>query len=367
MDNILIIDDLKDNLKVVEGILEESGYNTQIATSGKEGIKYCQNIDFDLFLIDVRMPELNGFETYQLIKQNSKNINIPALFFVAKTDYENIPKVFEQGGVDIISKPFQKNELLARVNSHLEIHKQRAQLMELNVTKDKFFSIIAHDLKNPFNVILAYSKELLKNHKKYDNEKREQLIKSVNNNANNAYKLLENLLTWSQSQNGVIKYLPNKIHLKILIFEIMFNLKEQADKKNIQVLDDISENELIYADGNMTAIVLRNLISNAIKFTANGGNIVISSEFQENSNFLEISVKDSGVGISKNKINDLFSIDKNTSTKGTENEKGTGLGLLLCKEFAERNGGKIWVESEVGKGSNFKFTVPIKNISNSKK
>ena len=173
-------------------------------------------------------------------------------------------------------------------------------------------------------------------------------------------------MTWSRSQSGVIKHLPEKLHLKILLFETMFDLQGQADKKNIIVLDDISENELIFADKNMLATVLRNLISNAIKFTSNGGSIIISSKKQENSNFLEISVEDTGVGIPKNTIDDLFRIDKNTSTRGTEDETGTGLGLILCKEFVEKHNGKIWIESEEGKGSTFLFTIP-KQIDNENK
>ncbi len=237
------------------------------------------------------------------------------------------------------------------------------KLRKSNQTKDKFFSIIGHDLKSPFNAILGFSEILLKKHKDYDNEKREKLIKSVNDSANSAFKLLENLLTWSRSQSGVIKYSPEKLNLKILLFETLFDLQGQADKKNINVLDDISENELVFADKNMLATVLRNLISNAIKFTNNGGNIIISSKKQTDSNFVEISVEDTGVGIPKDTIDRLFRIDKNTSTQGTENEAGTGLGLILCKEFVEKHGGKIWAESEIGKGSEFIFSIPCSSDS----
>ena len=207
---------------------------------------------------------------------------------------------------------------------------------------------------------------LLEKHKDYDDKKREKIIKLVNDSANSAFKLLENLLTWSRSQSGKITYTPEKLHFKILLFETTFDFQGQADKKNIQILDTISENDIIIADKNMLATILRNLISNAIKFTSNSGTIIISSEKQENSNFIEISVTDTGVGIPKNKIDDLFCIDKNTSTQGTENETGTGLGLILCKELVEKHNGKIWVESEEGKGSEFIFSMPCSsnNLSN---
>ena len=257
-----------------------------------------------------------------------------------------------------ISKLEIFRDITDRKKTEKEIKKQNKQLKELNATKDKFFSIIAHDLKSPFSAILGFSNILVKNHKKYDDEKREKMISAVNNSANSAFKLLENLLTWARSQSGVIKYLPEKLHLKILLFETMFDLQAQADKKNIIVLDAISENDIIFADNNMLATILRNLISNAIKFTSNSGTIIISSEKQENSNFIEISVEDTGVGIPKDTIDNLFRIDKNTSTQGTENETGTGLGLILCKEFVEKHNGKIWVESEEGKASTFSFTIP---------
>ena len=237
--------------------------------------------------------------------------------------------------------------------------KNEAKLRELNATKDKFFSIISHDLKSPFNTILGFSNILLENHNKYDEVKREKIINAVNESANKAFRLAENLLTWSQSQSGHIKYLPEKMHVKIVLFETIQYLQKQADSKYISVSESISENNIIFADEDMVATVLRNLISNAIKFTNNNGEINITSKKQADNNFLEISVADTGVGISKDRIDDLFRIDKNTSTEGTENEEGTGLGLILCKEFVEKHGGKIWVDSELGKGSNFKFTLPL--------
>ncbi len=256
-----------------------------------------------------------------------------------------------------------KEDITEKKKAEQDLKDSEAKLRESNQTKDKFFSIISHDLKNPFNTILGFSNILLENHKEYNTEKRDKLIKSVNNSAKNAFKLLENLLTWSRSQSGAIKYSPEELHLKILLFEIMFDLYGQAEAKGITILDDVSENELIFADKNMIATVLRNLISNAIKFSNNGGSIIISSKKQENSNFIEISVADTGVGIQKIRIDDLFRIDKNTSTQGTENEKGTGLGLILCKEFIEKHGGKIRAESKIEKGSKFIFSIPCSSDS----
>ena len=253
-------------------------------------------------------------------------------------------------------------DITDRKKAERALKESEAELRESNETKDKFFSIIAHDLKSPFNAILGFSSILVENHKEYDEDERDMMIKTVNNSANNAFKLLENLLTWSRSQSGKIPFIPEELYFKILLIETISNLQASANQKQIQLIETISEEEVIFADKNMISTVLRNLISNAVKFTNKGGNIVISSQAHSNSNFLEISVKDSGVGIPKEKIDDLFRIDKDTSTKGTENEKGTGLGLILCKEFVAKHGGKIWVESEIDKGSTFYFTIPNKKI-----
>jgi len=231
-------------------------------------------------------------------------------------------------------------------------------LKEAVATKDKFFSIIAHDLKSPFNSILGFSNILLTKHKEFDETKREQFIKFVNESANSAFCLLDNLLTWARSQSGKINYSPEKHSLKDLINQTINTLNKTASKKDIQILCNVTDNEIIYADKNMISTIFRNLISNAIKFTNTNGTIIISSEPSIDNNFTQIKVKDSGIGIETNRIKDLFRIDQNTSTKGTEEETGTGLGLILCKEFIEKHGGKIWVESQIGKGSSFIFTIP---------
>lgn len=251
------------------------------------------------------------------------------------------------------------DDITKRKQAEQALKENEVKLKESNDTKDKFFSIIAHDLRSPFSAILGFSSMLLKKHRKYDDEKREKIIELINDSTSNALKLLENLLTWSRSQSGRIKYLPEEFHLKIQLIETVSALQSQADKKDIKILDVIFENDIIFADKNMIATIFRNLISNAIKFTPKNGTIIISSEKLINNNFLEISVTDTGVGIPKDIIDDLFHIDKNTSTEGTENESGTGLGLILCKEFTEKHGGKIWVESELEKGSKFKFTMPL--------
>ena len=266
-------------------------------------------------------------------------------------------------------------EIKERQKIEQTLLENKKKLLELNATKDKFFSIIAHDLRSPFNVLLGYSNLLLENHTKYTEEEREKYIKFINDSSIKTYKLLENLLTWARSQLGGIDFSPRKINIKALINEVILLLSETAGNKNIKILDKTENSLFMYADKNMIDTVMRNLILNAIKFTPKGGDITIKAHTiidDNNQKFAEIIVKDSGVGILPEIQSKLFKITENISTKGTEKETGTGLGLILCKEFVEKHGGKIWVESEVenlpaglpatrhGKagGSEFIFRIP---------
>ena len=249
----------------------------------------------------------------------------------------------------------QKDEIETQ-SENLAIANEKLQ--KLNATKDKFFSIVAHDLRSPFSALMGYSDLLLKNHKEYDEEERESMIKSISDSSENTFRLLENLLTWSRSQSGIIEFVPEKFNIKPLINEIVLLLQQTAINKSIRLLSNIEIDTFIYADKNMISTVLRNLITNALKFTHKNGTVIVSANETKKQGFIEISVSDTGLGISKDKINNLFYIDKNISTLGTEDEAGTGLGLILCKEFVKKNNGEIFVESVVNKGSKFTFTIP---------
>ncbi len=241
--------------------------------------------------------------------------------------------------------------------SELQMIKQAEELKELNATKDKFFSIIAHDLKGPFNSILGFSDLLLENYRDLDGDTLEKSLQAIHGASNQAYALLENLLLWSRAQTGRVDYNPEVIYLQEKVLENIRLLKFQANKKNIQLTSNIPSNLKVLADRNMMGTIMRNLLTNAIKFTNRNGKIEVSAIVKNQQ--VEISVADNGIGIPKENFDKIFCIDSKTSTPGTEKEKGSGLGLILCKEFAERNGGKIWVESELEKGSTFRFTIPV--------
>ena len=246
------------------------------------------------------------------------------------------------------------NTLLASQKDEIDI--KNANLKDLNATKDKFFSIISHDLKSPFNAILGFSSMLLAKHNSFNRSEREEAIKYMNTSAESAFKLLENLLTWSKSQSGKMEYSPKRLNLSHSVSETIGNLQGQADEKGITIINNVLDNINLFADENMLSMVLRNLISNALKFTYKGG--VVSIKAQRRIEDILVSVSDTGVGIPEETLSKLFNLSENISTKGTNDEKGTGLGLILCKEFVEQHSGNIWAESEIGKGTTFYFTIP---------
>ncbi|MBW8334481.1 MAG: PAS domain-containing sensor histidine kinase, partial [Prolixibacteraceae bacterium] len=246
-------------------------------------------------------------------------------------------------------------DITERKISETRLQKYSEELQELNATKDKLFSIIAHDLKTPFNGIIGLS-EIVKDEAKHlDIDTIEQYAGMIHSTSKNTFQLLENLLDWARIQRSQISFRPVSIILKKLVNEVFELMEEKSNSKMITVLNNIPDNLIVSADEDMLKTVLRNLVSNALKFTPVNGKIEIQVVSKENS--IEISVKDTGTGMKPEDISKIFKIGSSFSKRGTENENGTGLGLVLCKEFVEKQGGKIWVESEEGKGSTFTFSI----------
>lgn len=248
-------------------------------------------------------------------------------------------------------------DITTRKHAEQKIQNQNEQLKSLNATKDKFFSIISHDLKSPFNLLLGISDLLFKNYDDYDDSKRKKQIKIIHDNSNRAYSLLENLLTWSSSQTGRIKINKEKLNLKFLCDDIYNLTVENADNKKIYLINNIKSDVFVNADRNMIETVIRNLVTNSIKYTNENGTVLIDVIQKHDS--VEICISDTGIGMSQETIKSLFNIGETASKPGTNGEHGTGLGLILCKEFIEQHGGNMVVESELGKGSDFAFTLPL--------
>ncbi|NOQ26182.1 MAG: cyclic nucleotide-binding domain-containing protein [Bacteroidales bacterium] len=238
-----------------------------------------------------------------------------------------------------------------------ELNRQKKELEDLNATKDKFFTIIAHDLKNPFNTVIGLSQLLIERYETFDSNKIKEFIKEINKFSNNVYDLLEKLLQWAKLQRGTLEVNSEKVNLLDLANENMNIFQIIAEKKGVKLESRINNKLYAYIDRNMISTVIRNLLSNSIKFT--NVNDTVFLEAKVVNDFIEISVTDTGIGIPESNIDKIFSIDSNISTKGTAEESGTGLGLIISHEFVIKNGGTIIVKSEEGKGTEFTFTIPV--------
>ena len=249
-----------------------------------------------------------------------------------------------------------KLEIEERKKTEAALQESEIKLKEANAAKDKFFSIIAHDLRNPFNAVIGFSNILRESIHDLEIAEIYEYIGYINESALNAYTLLGNLLDWARSQTNSIQFEPMAMDIQEIIQATLVILSGEATKKNISISSTVPEGCGVMADSNMVSAVIRNLVSNAIKFTRPGGFVSIFSSRSEGCQVF--TIEDDGIGIHEKDIDKLFRIDTKLYTKGTAEESGTGLGLILCKEFVEKNAGTIRVESEYGKGSRFIFTLP---------
>ncbi len=362
---VLIVDDNPQNLKVLGNTLRENQVSPILVKNGADALRLLKRKKPDLILLDIMMPEMDGFEVCKHLKQNAATKDIPIIFLTAQAERESIIKGLEMGGVDYVSKPFNTRELMARINTHLElkaardtISLQKEALKQANAAKDKFFSIISHDLGNLFNVLIGFGSVLLKKKDRLTSEQTKEFLEMMLESSKKGHNLLTNLLAWSKSQSNGIIYNPTLLNLRQIVNENLEFISNYASSKNITISASVSKDITVFADKNMFNTVIRNLLSNAIKFTPDNGRIEISSDLKENE--VEILISDTGIGMSPEDIDKLFRIDINPSSIGTAKEKGSGLGLILCKEFIEKNGGSIRVESEVGKGSQFYLRLPLR-------
>ncbi len=358
--SILIVDDMPKNIQLLGSILKNELIDIEFATSGQEALEWLRAKKFDLVLLDIMMPEMDGFEVCSRIKQNPETEDIAVIFITAKTDIQSIIQGFELGAVDYLTKPFNKNELIARVKTHLTLQRQKKLLEQENDLKDKLFSIIGHDLRAPVGNIKAYIDAFL--HSGFEiSEETRALLNDLSALSEQAFTLLENLLFWAKNQSGKINCNPRRNNLNEIIENAILLIQHQAKKKSISIIRPDDKKAEAFFDAEQIAIVLRNLLSNAVKFTQLGGEIRIEIKpiKQDEKDYIRIEIADNGIGIIEEDLKRLFDKKTHFTTYGTNNEKGSGLGLHLCKEFVEMNGGAIGATSEPGKGSVFYFTVPL--------
>ncbi|MBK8806648.1 MAG: hypothetical protein IPO21_08385 [Bacteroidales bacterium] len=315
-----------------------------------------------------------GYYVWKVTEVKNQNFKLEALIFERTKELITINKFLEEKNVEIEAQRnelveheemlLQMNEELRAKNDQLaekenKLVESNNKLSELINTKDKMLSIIAHDLKNPMNALMGFSSLLMGKITQYSTEKIENFIKIIYTSSNNAYNLLENLLTWARSQTGNITIEKQLININDIVNEAFELLNNNAEKKEISLHYSVKDNspKIIFADRNTVSTIIRNLISNAIKFTNKNGEIVVDVKTDTKSNTY-ISISDNGVGMTESQKSRLFRIEKDNTTQGTENETGTGLGLIICKEFAQKNGAELTVESEVDKGTTFTLSFP---------
>ncbi len=301
------------------------------------------------------LPEVD--KAFQNVVEHGGSYEVDSEIITAKGNRRSVKAI---GKADLENRRifglFQDITDRKQVEAELKI--KNKQLIELNATKDKFFSIIAHDLKTPFSGILGFSEILRDEARNLDISSIEDYAEILNSTAKQTFKLLENLLDWARMQQGGFHFEPKIISINYLLKTEFEDLKHSAHRKNIVLVNGINEEINVTGDEKMLSAVFRNLITNAIKFTPKDGTINV--EAKRKADHVEVSISDTGVGMEKETIEKLFKIETSFTSRGTENEKGTGLGLLLCKEFVEKHGGTIWVNSEKGKGSTFTFSIPVK-------
>lgn len=268
---------------------------------------------------------------------------------------KNVDEIKDANGI-IVGGIESFVDISERKEYETQINKINKELAETNKSKDRFFSIIAHDLRNPFITLLGFSEMLIEDYNEFTDEEKINYLKEMEKTSKSSYQLLENLLQWSRSQTGTIKFTPQELNFVDILKENFSLLEKSAEMKNIKLESKLSTAEFIMADYDMLTTVSRNLLTNAIKFTPLGGSIIVGST--NRNDMIEFYIKDTGVGISPERVERIFRIDQTSSTVGTDGEKGSGLGLVLSKEFILKHGGEIWVESEMGKGTTFFFTLP---------
>lgn len=365
---ILIVDDVMSNVMLLKALLKTENYQIVTANDGIQALEKVESDKPDLILLDVMMPGLSGFEVSQKLQSSMEYCEIPIIFLTALNSHEDIVKGFELGANDFITKPFNKNELKIRIKHQVSlieakrvILRQTEELRQTIVGRDKLYSVIAHDLRGPLGSIKMILNLVLNTvDSRIDDATTGEMLRMANQTTEDVFSLLDNLLKWTKSQLGKLNVAYQDTDICYLIKDAIEIFHTTAGLKNIKIVFDRTEPSSVKIDTDMIKTVLRNLISNAIKFSNPNTNIVISVD-DSSSDCVVVNVKDSGCGIKDADKNKLLATETHFSTFGTNNEEGAGLGLLLCADFINKNGGKLWFESTEGEGSTFSFSIPKSN------
>lgn len=363
---ILIVDDVMSNVLLLKVLLTNEKFQIVTASNGQQALEQVDKEKPDLILLDVMMPDLSGFEVAQRLKGNPDTADIPVIFLTALNSTADIVKGFQVGGNDFISKPFNKEELIIRVTHQISlvaakriIVAQTEELRKIIMGRDKLYSVIAHDLRSPMGSIKMVLNMLILNLPSSSiGDEMYELLTMANQTTEDVFSLLDNLLKWTKSQIGKLKVVYQDIDMVEVVEGVIEIFSMVAGLKKIRIRLESPEVLAVNADIDMVKTVIRNLISNAIKFSHEDTEILVTVEAKDG--MAVVSVKDSGCGIDEENQKKLLHTDTHFSTFGTNNEEGSGLGLLLCQDFVIKNGGKLWFTSAKGEGSVFYFDIPLK-------
>lgn len=363
---ILIVDDVMSNVLLLKVLLTNEKFAIATASNGRQALEQVEKENPDLVLLDVMMPDMSGFEVAQHLKSNPNTADIPIIFLTALNSTADIVKGFQVGANDFISKPFNKEELIIRVTHQISLVAAKRLILskteELQRTiagRDKLYSVIAHDLRSPMGSIKMVLNMLILNlpSEKIGAEMYE-LLTMANQTTEDVFSLLDNLLKWTKSQIGKLNVVYQDVDLVEVTDGVIEIFSMVASLKKIRIREMKPEKMMVNADIDMLKTVVRNLLSNAIKFSKENSEVLVKME--EVDGMAVVSVQDYGCGISEEGQKKLLHTDTHFSTFGMNNEEGSGLGLLLCKDFVVKNGGKLWFTSKEGEGSIFSFSIPVK-------
>lgn len=361
---VLIVDDVPTNVMLVQAILKKEGYTLLTTDSGAKALRIAQDKHPNLILLDIMMPEMDGYEVLQHLKSNPDTNNIPVIIMSALSDMQSIVKGYQLGATEYVTKPFQREELVKRVAHRYELFSIKRIKQELESTiesRDTLYSVIAHDLRSPLGSLKMMNNAILM---MVDQETISpevfEMLQMMNKTSEEIFQLLDNLLKWAKNRLNKQSIFKQPTDINSIINSTVEMYIPVAGQKSITISTLDMDKELMGdVDIDMLKTIIRNLVSNAIKFTFEGGTVIISTTTEKDE--VIISVKDSGKGIKKEDQIKLLKADTHFTSYGTKNEKGSGLGLMLCKDFVEAHGGKLWFESEEGKGTTFNFTLKTVN------
>lgn len=354
---VLIIDDVPEIVELVRLILEDQGIVCISSSNAADGMDIARNGSVDLILLDILMPGEDGFALCRKLKSDEATKEIPVIFITGKGDDESIVKGFELGAIDYIPKPFNRYELLSRVQTHLKLVSRTRELNSIISVKDRVLSIIAHELRNQFSSLMNMYELFSADLEGMENPQLQRHLHSLSYGLSETHDLFDNLITWSRNQRGKFRMKYAKIHLYSVIQEIENGILNGLEYKELTLDNRVDPALFAVSDETLVRLIIRNFVTNAIKFSYRGGTITVSSMTEQGCACL--TVQDEGMGIDPEVKNDLFHIDKNPTTAGTEKEKGTGIGLIICRDFAKKIGASIDVESEPGEGAAFTLHIPV--------